>query len=316
MENGLSFEDYLDILKGLRLEDLKKSDLDNKNDKVLVIIKDFSDKLNTNKAGVVEADFAFDLIDAMADMRDPEIYAKVLELLNEKLAKDGDVFAINTPENKMLGLANRYVIRAQEARYARNWKLFGFYLRSLAYFVPCLIHKANMEEQDIFARVEAKLGVLADKFEMDSAPEGYVQTREGKKVDSIEIKPGEWCWYISKNDTKYAVHNGRGKMRVFKTPSQQEVRPIPDMLKRIKITSSEKIEAKTSKQQLQKDLKSKFGLETKLSEEFDSNEKGGLWLSVETQKLKVPFNKVEDFIESKGWYVSPWDAGTLLVYPY
>ena len=86
---------------------------------------------------------------AMEDMEDPEKFAAILSILNDKLAKDGDVYDMSTPETKMLGLANRYANNARECQYARQWRLFAFYMRSLAYFIPQLIEKANMTEKDI-----------------------------------------------------------------------------------------------------------------------------------------------------------------------
>lgn len=94
---------------------------------------------------------------AAEDMKDPEKFAAILSVLNEKLAKDGDAFAMDTPENKMLGLANRYALSARECQYLEKWSLFAFYMRSLAYFIPQLIHKANMKEEQVLKKIESKL---------------------------------------------------------------------------------------------------------------------------------------------------------------
>ncbi len=102
---------------------------------------------------------------AMQDMKDPEKFAAILSILNDKLAKDGDVYDISTPETLMLGLANRYANNARECQYARQWKLFAFYMRSLAYFIPQLIHKANLEEEQVLTKIEAKLKLIANDGE-------------------------------------------------------------------------------------------------------------------------------------------------------
>lgn len=64
---------------------------------------------------------------------------------------------------------------------------------------------------------------------------GYIQTREGATLSQIELNSGSWCYYISKNGTKYAVHNVGGRLRAFKVPSQQEVTLLPDMRSKIRI---------------------------------------------------------------------------------
>ena len=43
-------------------------------------------------------------LDYTIDMEDPEKFAAILSILNDKLAKDGDVYDMSTPETKMLGL--------------------------------------------------------------------------------------------------------------------------------------------------------------------------------------------------------------------
>lgn len=68
--------------------------------------------------------------------------------------------------------------------------------------------------------------------------EGKVFTKDDKEVESITLKPREWCWFYGKGNTKYAVHNVRGKIRVFKDGTQQ-VKPTKEMLKLIHIEDNE-----------------------------------------------------------------------------
>lgn len=63
---------------------------------------------------------------------------------------------------------------------------------------------------------------------------GYIQTREGATLSQIELNSGSWCYYISKNGTKYAVHNVNGRLRAFKYPGGQEVSLLPDMRSKIR----------------------------------------------------------------------------------
>ena len=63
---------------------------------------------------------------------------------------------------------------------------------------------------------------------------GYIQTREGATLSQIELNSGSWYYYISKNGTKYAVHNINGRLRAFKYPGQQEVSLLPDMKNKIR----------------------------------------------------------------------------------
>lgn len=63
---------------------------------------------------------------------------------------------------------------------------------------------------------------------------GYVQTRDGAILTQIELSNGTWCYYISKNGTKYAVHNINGRLRAFKSPGGQEVSLLPDMRSKIR----------------------------------------------------------------------------------
>lgn len=218
---------------------------------------------------------------AMEDMEDPEKFAAILSILNDKLAKDGDVYDMSTPETKMLGLANRYANNARECQYARQWRLFAFYMRSLAYFIPQLIEKANMTEEKVLDKIEAKLNLIkaeecpichCDPCECDgygddvsdsgltagveiTSANGRIVDRDGEGHDSIELKPGQWCWYFSKNDTKYSVHNAHGKMKAFKN-GMNETMVLPDMKKRIKMVSTAATEL--SYQELYDELDEKF----------------------------------------------------------
>ena len=297
-------------------------------------------KYKNEKFAKVIADFPEDYSLAFEDMKDPEKFAAILSILNDKLAKDGDIYDISTPETKMLGLANRYANNAKECQYARQWRLFAFYMRSLAYFIPLLIEKANMTEQKVLDKIEAKLNLIkiesaygdkrdypkidifengkyvatttwaktckeaeekykeknpdaknvkARRSEKSSAEEtcpvceqdpcicddyaddvspngltagaeitsanGRIVDRDGAGHDSIELKPGQWCWYFSKNDTKYSVHNAHGKMKAFKN-GMDETLPLPDMKKRIKMVSTAATEL--SYQELYDELDEKF----------------------------------------------------------
>lgn len=279
-------------------------------------------KYKNEKFAKVIAEFSDDYNLAMEDMEDPEKFAAILSILNDKLAKDGDVYDMSTPETKMLGLANRYANNARECQYARQWKLFAFYMRSLAYFIPQLIEKANMTEEKVMDKIEAKLDLIkiesaygdkrdypkidifengkyvatttwaktckeaeekykekhpdaknvkARRSEKSSAEEtcpvckqdpcicddyaddvspngltagveitsanGRIVDRDGAGHDSIELKPGQWCWYFSKNDTKYSVHNAHGKLKAFKN-GMNETMVLPDMKKRIKTVAA------------------------------------------------------------------------------
>ena len=220
-------------------------------------------KYKNEKFAKVIACYCDDYNLAMEDMEDPEKFAAILSILNDKLAKDGDVYDMSTPETKMLGLANRYANNARECQYARQWKLFAFYMRSLAYFIPQLIEKANMTEEKILDKIEAKLNLIkaeecpichCDPCECDgygddvsdsgltagveiTSANGRIVDRDGEGHDSIELKPGQWCWYFSKNDTKYSVHNAHGKLKAFKN-GMNETMVLPDMKKRIKTVAA------------------------------------------------------------------------------
>ena len=542
-DNIMSFEDYLELIKRLRLDGLDKSKVDQATDKVLKVLDEFAKKVNTTKDGKVEADAGYDLLDAVADMQDPETYSKIMDLLNEKLAKDGDIYNISTPEDKMLGLANRYVTRAQEARYNRNWKLFGFYLRSLAYFVPLLIEKARMREEIVMQKIESGFAALqaapqetiipedikdrakflikknslplkyypvlymanpnrkleyfafmkpgyknidfytfvknkqqsvetsenlmefrkqfkyyyrpevlnklknkykdfykpevlelmgpsikviwqdpaleiytgkaieepeveaatfpnnikklmeecnceddipmaylktrggkseklilkgknssdyyiidfengrsrafdqADNlkelqerykkyhsnevmrqyrqptydiawkdsnFKLEAVTKGYVETRDGEKKNQTSIKSGEWCWYYSKNGTKYAIHNVHGRIRAFKQPSNQEVSISPDMKRAVQLAAIETA-AHINRDKLKQDLKVKFKLAADNAEQIDRKVKNGLYIKAEDfHKASRPYI-IENYIESKGWYLSPYDKDYMLI---
>ena len=83
------------------------------------------------------------------DLSEPEKYQEILALIDEDLAKEGqDVFDISTKENLILGLANRYAKNAIDARTLEKWKEYNFYMRSLAYFIPLLLERANSKSLD------------------------------------------------------------------------------------------------------------------------------------------------------------------------
>lgn len=83
------------------------------------------------------------------DLSEPEKYQEILALIDEDLAKEGqDVFDISTKENLILGLANRYAQNAIDARTLAKWKEYNFYMRSLAYFIPLLLERANSKPLD------------------------------------------------------------------------------------------------------------------------------------------------------------------------
>lgn len=83
------------------------------------------------------------------DLSEPEKYQEILALIDEDLAKEGqDVFDISTKENLILGLANRYAQNAIDARTLEKWKEYNFYMRSLAYFIPLLLERANSKSLD------------------------------------------------------------------------------------------------------------------------------------------------------------------------
>lgn len=83
------------------------------------------------------------------DLSEPEKYQEILALIDEDLAKEGqDAFDISTKENLILGLANRYAQNAIDARTLEKWKEYNFYMRSLAYFIPLLLERANSKSLD------------------------------------------------------------------------------------------------------------------------------------------------------------------------
>lgn len=70
--------------------------------------------------------------------------------------------------------------------------------------------------------------------------EGKVITRDNKKVDSITLRPKEWCWFYGKDGIKYAVHNVKGKIRVYKDGNNtKQVKPTKEMLKAVQIVDNE-----------------------------------------------------------------------------
>lgn len=70
--------------------------------------------------------------------------------------------------------------------------------------------------------------------------EGKVITRDDKEVDSITLRPKEWCWFYGKDGTKYVVHNVKGKIRVYKDGNNtKQVKPTKEMLKAVQIVGNE-----------------------------------------------------------------------------
>jgi len=342
----MNFEEYIDLIKK-NAENLLTGDRDKffdvldemrknakETDKKIVQASTVSPilipvKYKNETFAKVIACYVDDYNLAMKDMEDPEKFAAILSILNDKLAKDGDVYDMSTPETKMLGLANRYANNARECQYARNWRLFAFYMRSLAYFIPQLIEKANMTEEKVLDKIEAKLNSIkiesaygdkrdypkidiyedgkyvatttwaktckeaeekykekhpdaknvkarrSTKSEVEgedfyaedesesgltagveiTSANGRIVDRDGVGHDSIELKPGQWCWYFSKNDTKYSVHNAHGKMRAFKNGTNETI-PLPGMKKSIKMISTAATEL--SYQELYNELDEKF----------------------------------------------------------
>lgn len=368
-ESTMSFEDYLELIKNLRLNDLDKSKVDKATDKILKMLDDFAKKINDTKDGKVESDAGYDLLDAIADMQDPATYAKIMELLNEKLAKDGDIYNISTPEDKMLGLANRYVNRAQEARYNRNWKLFGFYLRSLAYFVPLLIEKARMREETLMKKIESNLqSILVDnkiesdvKDSIDLVPESiqkrakFLIKKNGLNIRYIPVlymtnlnkRKDEYFIFAKPNSKEFDIfHFLKNEQQAFDYAENLMNLKIrfkkyyrPEYLKsyglnykvlwqnpELEIYTGNMVEeqennaenkefaaAHISKDKLKRDLKNKFKLDTSNSEELDKSLKNGLYID---SKAFHNFSKpyiIENYIEERGWYLSPYDSKYLVI---
>ena len=194
----MNFEEYLDLIKDLanskitnkdkffNVLDLAKQNAKEVDNKVQASLKSIMlpKKYKNEVFTKVIACYCDDYSLAMEDMKDPEKYAAILSILNDKLAKDGDVYDISTPETEMLGLANRYANNARECQYARQWKLFAFYMRSLAYFIPQLIHKANLNEEKILNRIEAKLKLIAEI--QPGLPQDMIM---GKEITAVTIPP-------------------------------------------------------------------------------------------------------------------------------
>ena len=73
-------------------------------------------------------------------------------------------------------------------------------------------------------------------------------------------------------------------------------------------------------------LKSKFNLSTRPAEEFygHSLESVGLWINDNVCKKETDYydyadgtlenNKLNDYLEAKGWYAEPYDAETIMVW--
>lgn len=149
----IGYNQYLDMLKRISMDKIIE------NNKFPAYIDKLLSLYRTNKVEssykVLAAIDHNDFIDAYNDMKDIAIYEKILDILNKKLSQEGEEFDINTPENHMLGLANRYAHNAQECKMMHQWTLFAFYMRSLAYFIPILLDKANLKEDKVLEKVEA-----------------------------------------------------------------------------------------------------------------------------------------------------------------
>lgn len=232
------------------------------------------------------------------DLSEPEKYQEILALIDEGLAKEGqDVFDISTKENLILGLANRYAQNAIDARTLEKWKEYNFYMRSLAYFIPLLLERANsksldnkVEKLEVDFKVMSKVKKLISSEEVEAAPkDGYIETREGEKLSNIKLPKGKWCYYISKNGTKYAVHNVGGKLRAFKVPSQQEVALIPDMKAKISV-----IAADVSYKELVEELNEQFEIVKKNLDRIKDRFKYRMLINVSYPLDRA--NKIEDDI--------------------
>ena len=61
-----------------------------------------------------------------------------------------------------------------------------------------------------------------------------IETRNGERLNAIVLNVREWCFFTSANGIRYAVHNVRGKMKVFKNDTQ-EVRPTKEIRKAVSL---------------------------------------------------------------------------------
>ena len=170
-------------------------------------------------------------------------------------------------------------------------------MRSLAYFIPLLLERANskpldnkVEKLEVDFKVMSKVKKLISSEEVEAAPkDGYIETREGEKLSNIKLPKGKWCYYISKNGTKYAVHNVGGKLRAFKVPSQQEVALIPDMKAKISV-----IAADVSYKELVEELNEQFEIVKKNLDRIKDRFKYRMLINVSYPLDRA--NKIEDDI--------------------
>lgn len=180
---GLDVKNFLDSL-----EDISK-----KRQVEASVKKDFLGNIpekykNQAFYSVISSNYE-DYVIAMGDMLAPDQFTAVLELINEKLVKEGESkFDMNTPENKILGLANRYAKDAKDAIMVRKWNLLAFYLRSLAYFVPILLEKANISEKKIYKELNFKLeSAFGNPDIRVGMPADKLVAEEGNPLDIIKI---------------------------------------------------------------------------------------------------------------------------------
>ena len=114
--------------------------------------------------------------------------------------------------------------------------------------------------------------------------------RRYAETDGLKRLPkGKWCYYISKNGTKYAVHNVGGKLRAFKVPSQQEVALIPDMKAKISV-----IAADVSYKELVEELNEQFEIVKKNLDRIKDRFKYRMLINVSYPLDRA--NKIEDDI--------------------
>jgi len=169
----MKFEDYIELIKKYHIDQRLDSVKDD-SDGFLQFL-DALKNLYPKNAKIVESGYktvakieASDLIGACKDLEQPEKYYKILEVLNKKLVAEGEtITTVSNDATKMLGLSNRYVLNAQIAKYNRQWSLFAFYMRSLAFFIPQLIANAELDEQAIFISESNAKVTSADNKEIN-----------------------------------------------------------------------------------------------------------------------------------------------------
>lgn len=236
---------------------------------------------------VVTANFD-SFINAFSQMTDPDQYEMILDKINQQLAEPGTEFDIDTKDNKILGLANRYAYNAQEAKKMRNWTSFNFYLRGLAYFIPLLIEKANLDREMFVVKVESKLREIVaedcgdDDFEVEAITEQtFNKMSSGEKLQYLKEHPNS---KFIKDRSKY----GRA--------AEKKLLDIQDDI------DIRKQAVKDQKQQLQKYTNPNPGRnEQLLKENIKNNQKDIRFLNKDKQKIHKlvdEFNSNKDVILS------------------